>query len=592
MTGRPGQPGGHAPPGGTAVPGWPPPPPPDWTAAPPVGRWRRRLARVRRWSHWTLRARLVVVIAVLTAIALIVANAAGLVLLRSYLTDRVDEQLARSIRPYIAGLVPDFGPGAARGGRPAPAGGPGQAVVIYGPDGRVLVAVLSHEELSPPDLTGFTDLAERREPFTVDSADSHSSWRVLAAPTANGGLAVVASSLRDVDATADGLLLIDGAVMLLVLLVLGLVAALVVRIGLRPLTRMERISSEITAGNLARRVEDADPHTEPGRLGIALNVMLDRIGAEMAARTVSEQRLRQFVADASHELRTPLTSIRGFAELYRRGGTPPGPVLDEAMSRIENEAARMGLLVEDLLQLARLDLSRPMRRAPVDLLAIAADTIRDAHARRPDRPVRLVPLGTAPKPGGGPDPSGPDPSGPDPSGPDPSGPDPFGGGLEQVTVLGDEHQLRQVATNLVTNALQHTPPNADITVRVGHFTAADPALPGSGPEYAVLEVSDTGPGVPPEHAGRIFERLYRVDQSRTRTPGVGSGLGLAIVAAIVHAHGGRVDLVGPPGTGATFRVVLPTMMDPAPVSPAEQVTTTPDGSPPPEHAGGSQLAPS
>ncbi|WP_326556295.1 sensor histidine kinase [Micromonospora sp. NBC_01796] len=575
MTARPGQPGAPAPPGGTAVPGWPPPPPPDWTAAPPVGRWRRRLARVRRWSHWTLRARLVVVIAVLTAIALIVANAAGLVLLRSYLTDRVDEQLARSIRPYVAGMVPDFGPGAARGGRPAPAGGPGQAVVIYDPGGRVLVAVLSHDELSPPDLTGLTDLAERGEPFTVDSADSHSTWRVLAAPTANGGLAVVASSLRDVDATADGLLLIDGAVMLLVLLVLGLVAALVVRIGLRPLTRMERISSEITAGNLARRVEDADPHTESGRLGIALNVMLDRIGAEMAARTVSEQRLRQFVADASHELRTPLTSIRGFAELYRRGGAPPGPVLDETMGRIENEAARMGLLVEDLLQLARMDLRRPMRRAPVDLLAIAADTIRDAHARRPDRPVRLVPLGggPAPMPGGGPDPSG--------------------GGLEPVTVLGDEHQLRQVAANLVTNALQHTPSTAEITVRVGRWSApADPALPGAGTEYAVLEVADTGPGVPPEHAGRIFERLYRVDQSRTRTPGVGSGLGLAIVAAIVQAHGGRVDLVGATGAGATFRVVLPTMMDPAPVDPVEPDTTTRDGAPPSEHAGGSQLAPS
>ncbi|WP_329111436.1 HAMP domain-containing histidine kinase [Micromonospora sp. NBC_01699] len=497
------------------------------------------MARVRRWSHWTLRARLVVVIAVLTAIALVVANAAGLVLLRSYLTDRVDEQLQRSIRPYIAGLVPELGPAPAHGGRSTPAGGPGQAVVIYDPGGSVLVAVLSHEELSPPDLTGFADLAGRADggrPFTVDAVDSGSGWRALSAPTASGGLAVVAVSLRDVDATAEGLLLIDGTVMVLVLLVLGLVAALVVRIGLRPLTRMENISSEITAGNLARRVEDADPHTEPGRLGIALNVMLDRIGAEMAARTASEQRLRQFVADASHELRTPLTSIRGFAELYRRGGAPPGAALDETMSRIEGEAARMGLLVEDLLHLARLDLRRPMDRAPVDLLAIAADTIRDAYARRPDRPIRLVPFE------GGADADTP------------------GGGLEPVTVLGDEHQLRQVATNLVTNALQHTPPDARITVRVGRWSAPVPARSTTDPipGYAVLEVSDTGPGIPPEHAGRIFERLYRIDQSRTRTPGVGSGLGLAIVAAIVQAHGGRVDLIDSTGTGATFRLLLPT----------------------------------
>jgi two-component system, OmpR family, sensor kinase len=572
--------------------GWSHPPPPDRTAAPPVGRWRR-LARVRRWSHWTLRARLVVVIAVLTAMALIVANAAGLVLLRSYLTDRVDEQLSRMVRPYAAGAMPDLGQSSGRGSvRPPPAGGLGQAVVIYGRDGSVLVGVLSAEGLSSPVLPGFSELTTRAgggKPFTVDAVDGQSGWRARVVPTASGGLAVVALSLRDVDATADGLLLIDGSVMLLVLLVLGVVAALVVRIGLRPLTRMERISTEITAGDLARRVEDADPHTESGRLGIALNVMLDRIGAEMAARTVSEQRLRQFVADASHELRTPLTSIRGFAELYRRGGAPPGPALDETMSRIEGEAARMGLLVEDLLLLARLDLRRPMRRAPVDLLAIAADTIRDAHARRPDRTVRLVPLG------------------------------PAGAGLDPVTVLGDEHQLRQVATNLVANALQHTPPDAEITVRVGRLSAS--GLSTSGPAVfsaagfsaagtpggaAVLEVADTGPGIPPEHAGRIFERLYRIDPSRSRSPGVGSGLGLAIVAAIVQGHAGHVDLVTAIGQGATFRVLLPTAVDDQPNNSGGEPSSTDlagelsstdfagelSGGSPSETAAGSQLSPS
>ncbi|SCE84964.1 two-component system, OmpR family, sensor kinase [Micromonospora chaiyaphumensis] len=490
----------------------------------------RRLPLPRRWGHWTLRSRLVVVIATLAAVALIVANTAGLVLLRSYLTDRVDEQLARMARIYQNGIPPDLGQGFARPGRP-PGGGPGQAVLIYRADGTALPGLLSAEDLSPPELPGHAELLARavdRRPFTVDAEDGGSDWRVIVVPTGDGGLAVAGQSLRDVEATADGLLLIDGAVMLLVVLVLVLVAASVVRIGLRPLTRMESISAEITAGDLSRRVEDTDPHTEPGRLGIALNVMLDRIGAEMAARSASEQRLRQFVADASHELRTPLTSIRGFAELYRRGGAPPGPLLDESMSRIEAEAARMGVLVEDLLLLARLDLHRPQRRAPVDLLAIAADTVRDAHARVPDRPVRLATMraGESGHADGGPE----------------------DGGFEPVTVHGDEHRLRQVATNLVANALQHTPPEAEITVRVGRLDAAG---------LAVLEVADTGPGIPAEHAGRVFERLYRVDASRTRGRGVGSGLGLAIVAAIVESHGGRVGLVTGVGRGATFRVLLP-----------------------------------
>ena len=495
-----------------------------------VARWwsglrQRWLPLPRRWGHWTLRSRLVVVIAALTAVALIVANTTGLVLLRSYLTDRVDEQLIRAARIYQNGIPPELGQGFSRSGRP-PGGGPGQAVVIYRADGTALPGLLSADDLSPPQLPGQADLlarAEDRRPFAVDAADGGSGWRVIVVPTESGGLAVVGQSLRDVDATADGLVLIDGAVMLLVLLVLGLVAASVVRIGLRPLTRMESISAEITAGDLSRRVEDTDPHTEPGRLGIALNVMLDRIGAEMSARSASERRLRQFVADASHELRTPLTSIRGFAELYRRGGAPPGPLLDESMSRIEAEAARMAGLVEDLLVLARLDLHRPLRRAPVDLLAIAADTIRDAHARVPDRPVRLATLRS--EDGGC-----------------------ASGGLEPVSVLGDEHRLRQVVTNLVANALQHTPPEAEITVRVGRLSEAGPA---------VLEVADTGPGIPAEHAERVFERLYRVDPSRTRSHGVGSGLGLAIVAAIVQSHGGRVDLVTEVGQGAVFRVLLP-----------------------------------
>jgi two-component system OmpR family sensor kinase len=256
--------------------------------------------------------------------------------------------------------------------------------------------------------------------------------------------------------------------------------------------------------------------------------MLERIQGALSARAASEQRLRQFLADASHELRTPLTSIRGFAELYRRSGSQGGEEMTEMMSRIEQEAARMGLLVEDLLLLAALDEERPLRAQPVDLLAVAADTIRDAHVRNPTRFVALT-------------------------------------SFEPVTVIGDDHRLRQVATNLVSNAVRHTSEYTKVEVRVAAETMGAPSprlvaavgasLP-MGTPIAVLEVADTGPGVPAEHAERIFERLYRVDSGRSRSQG-GSGLGLSIVAAIVAAHGGRVELVGAPGEGARFRVLLP-----------------------------------
>ena len=358
---------------------------------------------------------------------------------------------------------------------------------------------------------------------------------------AGGGYAVVGLSLSEVQQTTDQLLLIDAGVSALVLALLTGGAWFLVRLGLRPLTDMERLATDISAGNLSGRVAGTDPHTEPGRLGLALNSMLTRIETEVDARTASERRLRQFVADASHELRTPLTSIRGFAELYRRGGARSGAELDETMSRIEGEAGRMGVLVEELLMLARLDQQRPApTMRPVDLLEIAADTIRDAHARVPGRPVKLSGLA--------------------------DDDDTF----EPATVLGDEHGLRQVATNLVANALQHTPNRSQVTVRVGRLPArppssstvlSGPATVRPGLPLAVFEVTDDGPGVPPLHAPRVFERLYRADSSRTRGNGGGSGLGLSIVAAIVHGHGGWVELDAPRGGGTTFRVLLPTCGD-------------------------------
>ena len=502
---------------------------------------RRLRWRPRRWGHWTLRSRLVVVVGALAAAGLIVANTAGLVLIRSYLGDRIDNQLTAMIRPFSqAATRPDmpgsFNPARGRVSRL----GADQLAYLYDADGTLDLEHSSATDSDRPAPLSYADAvaqAARGRPFTVAAADGSAHWRMLAAPADDsGGVAVLGASLAEVENTGDQLLLIDVAVTVLVLALLGALAAFVVRLGLRPLTEMEQLAADISAGNLSGRVPGTDTHTESGRLGGALNLMLERIEAEVSARTASEQRLRQFVADASHELRTPLTSIRGFAELYRRGGAPPGPQLDETMSRIEGEAGRMAVLVEDLLLLARLDQQRPPRLKPVDLLEIAADTIRDAHARVPDRPVRL------------------------------SGLREDADTFEPATVLGDEHGLRQVATNLVSNALQHTPAQARVTVRVGRLAdlprgstlvRSGPVTAPAGVPLAVLEVSDNGPGVPAIHAARVFERLYRADSSRTRGNGGGSGLGLSIVAAIVHGHGGWVELDATAGGGATFRVVLP-----------------------------------
>ena len=490
----------------------------------------RGIQGIRRWREWTLRSRLVVAIAALAAVGLIVADFSGMLLLRSSLVQRLDAQLIGQFRQVPWGGVSQFPDFRLRAGV-----GPSSAARYYTSNGIVSYGASSGS--TQPDLGSFEALKAHADQgkYTVSGADGQWRVEVLSRPGTDG-FGVVAISLAEVQATADTLLLIDVAVTLLVLAGLGVAAAKVVNLGLRPLTRMEVAAAEIAGGDLSRRVEDADPHTESGRLGTALNTMLVRIETAMAARTASEQRLRQFLADAAHELRTPLTSIQGFAELYRRGGARPGPELDEAMGAIESEVGRMRLLVNDLLLLARMDEERPLGQHRVDLLEVAADTVRDAHVRVPTRFVLLGPL------------------------------DDRDDTFDPVTVAGDEARLRQVTTNLVANALQHTPDDAEVVVRVGranavgHATARPAAVAGheiaSGEPVAVIEVADTGPGMPSGEAARVFERLYRADASRSRRHG-GAGLGLSIVAAIVQAHGGRCELWTAPGSGARFRVLLP-----------------------------------
>ncbi len=277
---------------------------------------------------------------------------------------------------------------------------------------------------------------------------------------------------------------------------------------MRPLTGIGLTAAAIEEGDLTRRVRNDDPHTEVGRLGRSMNAMLSKIEDAFQRQGESEERLRQFVADASHELRTPITSIRGYAELYRMGGIEGKEALDDAMWRVEAEATRVGRMVDDLLLLARLDQGRPLEKNEVDLVRIAADALADARVVQKNRAMHFA----APA---------------------------------SLVVRGDEARLRQVVDNLLENALVYTPPSTPITVRVRQES-----------DWAILEVIDQGEGIPREHTERIFERFYRVDPSRARATG-GSGLGLSLVASIVHTHGGRVGLSSAPGRGATFRVEIP-----------------------------------
>jgi two-component system OmpR family sensor kinase len=480
--------------------------------------WRRLLART------PLRVRLIAAVLLLVTVSLTLISVASIAVLRGSLVGRLDEQLGRVADLTLNGLAQ----GRILG--PPPSGGP------IRPPSQYLVAVLDQtgsvlqpweptllqDGQAPPRLPGAATLQARAAtPFTAPAASGGGRWRLLVErfPDGSGRLVVVAASLEEVDATIARLQGIDLAVSVAILVALAAVGVAIVRASLRPLVEIEQTAEAIAAGQLSRRVPERDPRTEVGRLGRALNAMLAQIEAAFRARAASEARMRRFIADASHELRTPLTTIRGFAELYRQGGARKPDELSQLMRRIEDQAAGMGLLVEDLLLLARLDEQRPLERRPVDLLALAADAVHDARVLAPDRRIELL----------------------------------AGGAAGPLVVLGDEARLRQVLANLMSNALTHTPAGTPVEV-VAQTRRRD------GVPHAVVEVVDHGPGLDPEQAQRVFERFYRADPARSRARG-GSGLGLAIVAALVAAHGGTVQVDSSPGSGARFRVVLPLAPD-------------------------------
>jgi two-component system, OmpR family, sensor kinase len=466
-----------------------------------------------------LRVGLVAATLVLVACGLLASGVAVTSIMRHSLINRVDQTLLDASRswaqaPRRVPVTPIEGPNPAR---------PPSNFYVRGidPDGRVWMAVNDRE--AEPSLPDSNDVGP--VPVTAGSINhSDVQWRAMTVRGLRGELTTVAIDLSDVTSTVRALMWSQVGIGVAVLLVLGIAGYAVVHRSLRPLAEVEQTAAAIAAGELDRRVPQRDPRTEVGRLSLALNGMLAQIQRAVAsselsaeqART-SEDRMRRFITDASHELRTPLTTIRGFAELYRQGAATD---IEMLMNRIESESRRMGLLVEDLLLLARLDQQRPLEQHRVDLLMLASDAVHDARSVAPKRDITMEVID--------------------------------GPGTPEV--LGDEARLRQILSNLVSNALQHTPESAGIAVRVG---TAD----GS----AVVEVCDQGPGMTHEDARRVFERFYRTDSSRARTSG-GSGLGLSIVDSLVYAHGGTVSVITAPGRGCTFKVSMPRIADvPVPV---------------------------
>ncbi|MEA2189482.1 MAG: two-component system, OmpR family, sensor kinase [Solirubrobacteraceae bacterium] len=497
----------------------------------------------------SLRGRLIIGVVALAAVGLLVLGAATYGALSDFQANRVDGRAEASVGPALRALGTELGdhallaaaarsdlgggPGdsAPRGGRARGLGGPG------GPDGP-----RSHGDgRRAADLPSAGTYVQQRDAsgkvrggtFLVPQGETQPAgpqlpsklalnghqtitsrgmdYRVYALPTPTlaSQTTVIAIPFAEADATLDRLLLAEGLVIAAVLAALGAAAWWIVGLGLRPLDRIGATAGAIAAGDLSRRVEPAEPRTEVGRLGLSLNAMLARLEEAFAERRASEDRLRRFLADASHELRTPLASIRGYAELFRIGAATEPADLEKAMTRIEDESARMGVLIEDLLALARLDEVREHHREPVNLVALAGDAVDDARVVAPERTIELH------------------------------------DGAGAMVVDGDPSQLRQVLANLMRNALMHTPAGTAIDVSLARNDGA-----------ATLAVRDHGEGLPSGDPNELFDRFWRADPARGRGR-AGAGLGLAIVARIVAAHGGRAEAADAEGGGARFTVTLP-----------------------------------
>jgi two-component system OmpR family sensor kinase len=473
----------------------------------------------------SLRGRLLSGVLAMTAIGLVAAGGGTYLALRSFLLDRVDQQLMAARAAVGRGLrqSPTSTINTTTLDRVAP---PIAFVEVRGAGGRVVALHV------PSSLNGSSPAprlpavlhppsaprggAPSREPalqFDAPAVSGAGRYRVLVGSLpASAGVLVVAVSLDDVNATLRRLLRVELFIAAGLLAALAAAAFWLLRRGLRPLERISEVAGTIAQGDLDVRLAPADGRSEIGRLGLALNGMLERLEDAFARRDRSEAQVRRFVSSASHELRTPLTSIRGYAALLRRGARDSPEDLEKSISRIESEATRMAGLIDDLLQLARLDEQRPLARTHIDLAVITDEAADDARARDPGRSITV----------------------------DANGP---------VVVIGDEPRLRQIVANLLENAQVHTPAEAPVRIELG---VRD--------QMAVLAVIDTGPGIDPDQAPHVFERFYRgtppgSSDAAPRT--AGSGLGLAIVEAIAEAHGGAATVTSRPGEGSRFEITLP-----------------------------------
>nr|WP_306965606.1 HAMP domain-containing sensor histidine kinase [Streptomyces afghaniensis] len=484
----------------------------------------------------TLRTRLVVASVVLIAVVCAVIGTVTTLALRSHLYEQLNGQVADAGKRLSGPMKPggendsdllDRITGFVRG--PAQ---PGTIAAEAGADGTVTRAFLaveaSADEMGPFQrnlAVGLSD--EQKAALTgVPTSGMHTvdipglgEYRVQYVPGADGGSYYVALPTESVTTTINTLILVEVSVTGAGLVAAAIAGCVLIGVATRPLRRVAATATRVSElplhtgeVNLSERVPDSetDPHTEVGRVGAALNRMLDHVHGALHARQRSETRVRQFVADASHELRTPLASIRGYAELTRRGREDVGPDTRHALGRIESEAGRMSLLVEDLLLLARLDAGRPLQFEQTDLVPLVVDTISDARAAGQDHNWRL------------------------------DLPD------EPALVSADAARLQQVLVNLLGNARTHTPPGTTVTARVQR----------RGP-WLCVDVEDNGQGIPAALLPHVFERFARGDSARSRATG-STGLGLAIVQAVASAHGGAVTVDSVPGR-TVFTVYLPAL---------------------------------
>ena len=471
------------------------------------------------FANSSLRNRLTVGVLVLSAIGFIGAGVGAQALLKNYLINQVDDQLLSVVngtadRLDQAGIArdddddDDRGPQAARATTPLNRVPTSISVTVLDPFGNLVGGIGG--DLNSNQVTEYVKgllpgqvAAFGSKPFTIEAPGADFRVATTVLPSSLGSV-IVAQSLSDFDKTTRQIGIVFLIIGGLVLLFIAFASRQVIKLSMKPLEKIEATAEKIAAGDLSARLENFEPDTEVGRLSTSLNQMLSRIEESFAARTESESKLRRFVADASHELRTPLTSIRGFAELHRQGAVPEGEKTKELISRIEKESMRMGSLVEDLLMLARIDQSREIVMADVDLSTLIKEAVTSAQVAGPEHPITSDIA-------------------------------------HDVHTQGDSDKIYQVVTNLLANARAHTP--IGTAIHVATYSADNGTF---------VTVADKGPGLTAEDQQHIFERFYRVDTSRQRSSSDGSGLGLSIVDEVMKAHGGSVSVSSEPGNGATF----------------------------------------